>query len=418
MNASGTRRIRMAMAPREGFFCNDGRGWQSQWSGRGNALEWPWPTTLAGALRSAWGRAEEMRRGRAFSPDEWRDFATRVSLGVALPLRRSWMDGAPPVWSVEHRAWPTPADALAVADAGMQDLVALRPRPIEAAFGEGAGVIGVDPEPTTDALWLAVPTLSRQGKPRRQPRWWSDARFRAWLLDKAIPAEAPEHAFDLPRRLQMHVRIDPRRATAAEHFLFAHDVVETIEYARRRHSEWAIAVEAEVPGGPPEIVRLGSDGRLARAEELYEGLFAPPEELLSAFEAGVDGLRLIAVTPLAFADGWIPDGLAAAEGAFVGEVVPGAGPWVLRAAIVGRPLHVSGWDMVGRGPKATIRAVPAGSVYFFQRADGRPFTRADAECLWLRPVGRHTQDGFGRVVPGVWRLDASGESGGKGRTSA
>ena len=77
-------------------------------------------------------------------------------------------------------------------------------------------------------------------------------------------------------------------------------------------------------------------------------------------------------------------------------------------ATVPRPMHISGWDMAsdkakGGAPRATSRLVPPGAVYFLARADGRPFTPADAEALWLAaPLGGRTNEGFGCVVPGIW----------------
>jgi CRISPR-associated protein Cmr3 len=75
---------------------------------------------------------------------------------------------------------------------------------------------------------------------------------------------------------------------------------------------------------------------------------------------------------------------------------------VLRAAVVPRPLHVSGWDMAARAPKPTSRMVPPGAVYFFERVDGQPFGEAEARALWLAAIGARTDEGFGRVVPGTW----------------
>jgi CRISPR-associated protein Cmr3 len=54
-------------------------------------------------------------------------------------------------------------------------------------------------------------------------------------------------------------------------------------------------------------------------------------------------------------------------------------------------------------PKPTLRMVPPGAVYFFERSDGRPFGEAEARSLWLAALGTRTDEGFGRVVPGVWQ---------------
>ena len=53
-------------------------------------------------------------------------------------------------------------------------------------------------------------------------------------------------------------------------------------------------------------------------------------------------------------------------------------------------------------PKPTSRMVAPGTVYFFERADGRPFDETDARTLWLAAFGDRTNEGFGRVIPGVW----------------
>ena len=78
---------------------------------------------------------------------------------------------------------------------------------------------------------------------------------------------------------------------------------------------------------------------------------------------------------------------------------------VLRSACVGRPVHVSGWDMAKGQPKPTRRLAPSGSVYFFEKVDGAAFTAADADTLWLMPIGEAAVEGeaTGAVVPGVWR---------------
>ena len=135
-----------------------------------------------------------------------------------------------------------------------------------------------------------------------------------------------------------------------------------------------------------------------------DGLFAMPQELRAAFEDKPPrGLRLVAVTPAAFAEGWLPDGFAADGADTVRGRLPGlALDPTLRAAVVPRATHVSGWDMVKRKPKPTTRLVPPGAVYHLVRQDGGVFSGADAERLWLVAVGNRTTEGFGRFVPGVW----------------
>ena len=143
-------------------------------------------------------------------------------------------------------------------------------------------------------------------------------------------------------------------------------------------------------------------------------IFEAPEKLLDAFEGGSKGLRLVVVTPAKFQKGWLPSGFVADGGKFLGQLrgIPSSDV-ELRAAFVPRALHVSGWNLVGGGhsrgkpseggaPKETSRLVPPGAVFFFERVDGRLFDRDDAHKLWLAALGGRTDEGFGRVVPGIW----------------
>ena len=151
-------------------------------------------------------------------------------------------------------------------------------------------------------------------------------------------------------------------------------------------------------------LRVGGDGRYAECTALPPDAFSIPEPLQRTFAGEPRGLRLILVSHASFSRGWLPDWLVVTDGILTGDM-PGVGRVVLRSACVGRPVHVSGWDMAAHKPKPTRRLVPAGSVYFFEKADGRGFTAVDAEAIWLGAVGEATNPGeaTGAAVPGVWQ---------------
>jgi CRISPR-associated protein Cmr3 len=376
---------RLALVPRDGLFCKDGRGWHTSAAGRGHGLEWPWPSTVLGALRTAWGRSEEARGGARFAPDEWRARTAPIELGRTLVLRGAHGGS----WQFEDTVWPVPADTLWT-DAN-HEVIRLDPHPPEAP------TLGRDDDDARESLWR--PRLGQAGKSLEPPRWWSGTVFTAWLAGRSVPARDRESAPATDRRIQAHVGILPETLTADEGVLFSHDVVETLE----RHAEWAIGAEVVLPDGAlGGVVTLGSDARLARVGSLPASLFGPPPSLLEAFGSGSPGLRVIAVTPLCFAKGWLPDGLEVHDGTYRG-CLPGLDhDVILRAAFVPRPVHVSGWDMAAGTPKPTSRMVAPGAVYFLERADGKPFGEADARSLWLAGIGSRTEEGFGRVVGGVW----------------
>jgi hypothetical protein len=61
MNASTHH---LALVPRDGFFVKDSRGWST--SARTHVLDWPWPTTVRGALTTVSGKIAERETGNRF----------------------------------------------------------------------------------------------------------------------------------------------------------------------------------------------------------------------------------------------------------------------------------------------------------------------------------------------------------------
>lgn len=380
-----TTTARLALVPRDGLFCKDGRGWHTSASGRGHGLDWPWPSTILGALRSAWGRGEEARSGALFGPDDWRTRTAAIRLGRTLVLRRQ--HGV--AWRVEDTTWPVPVDALWLEDRReVHRLEPVQPR---------VPTLGRDEDETRESLMR--PVLDGAGKPLAPPRWWSSDDFSAWLAGRSVAARDRDDVLTTARRVQVHVGILPEELTADEGVLFSHDVIETLDPS----AEWAIGAEVALPDGALSgTATLGSDARLARVESLPAALFEPPARLVEAFRSPSQGLRVFAVTPLCFEKGWLPDGLNENGGTYSGRLPGIDHDVILRAAFVPRPTHVSGWDMAARAPKPTSRMVAPGAVYFFERTDGKPFGETDARSLWLAALGTRTDEGFGRVVPGVW----------------
>lgn len=82
-----------------------------------------------------------------------------------------------------------------------------------------------------------------------------------------------------------------------------------------------------------------------------------------------------------------------------------------------RPAVVGGWDLAAGRPKPTRRAVPAGSVYFFELEDG------DVDALFDRYFGQSIcreddattlnddgKQGLGLAYLGAWPADVSHQS--------
>ncbi len=388
----------LALDPRDGFFCKDGRGWTTTATGRTGTLDWPLPATVHGALRTAWGFARESARGQALDAREWPEVTRDLRLDLVLPLRRRAGSG----WDTAERLWPAPADALHLPGHD-HALRALDPRPATRC------TLGSSDEPALEALWRA--RVDGQAKPVPLARWWTDDAFVAWLCGRPV-APPDRDALELPKRTDVHVKVDAATQTAQDSMLFSTDVV---EMRSSGGFEWALGTAFTLPDDatpfPPGPLMLGGDRRVVSTERLGDGLLSFPEPLADAASSSVPGLRLVVVTPAHFTQGWLLPGFEPRGDVFVGRL-PGLDvDLVLRAALVPRPLAASGWDMAtvrrdgrpGGAPKRTRRLVRPGSVYFVQRLDGQPFVADDVRRLWLVALGDNTEEGLGRVVAGVWQ---------------
>jgi len=381
------QQVNIVLTPRDGLFLSTGRGWFSGAAGRAETVDWPFPSTLCGAVRTLVGRAAEKAAGKRFAPKDWLSLADGVTIGRSVALRRDSCAGL----SAAERMWPAPADSVAFL--GDVNFTRLKPCPLPAT------VMGAEDDRTVDGLQHPAP--AQFGKPVRTGRWWTEQQFVEWLVGSGVVRVAD--AADLPRRVEGHTAIDATSGTAADSKLFSMDIVETID---ENGLEWCIAVEvtsasAAIPGSGAVVV--GGNGKVAKVAGAPPTAFDFPSTLRNACAGGFAALRLVAVTPAVFEGGWLPDGFdATGDGRLQGRLPAIDADVELCAACVPRPDGVSGWDVARGCPKPTSRLVPAGSVFFVRRRDGGKFGCADVAALWLAQWGERTEEGFGRFVAGAW----------------
>lgn len=390
----------LSLTPRDGLFLKDGRGWYTSSSGRASSYDWPAPTTVRGALCSASGIAIQEFEDKDFEEIDWETTKEQTRLKAMLAVRKPVEKAS---WAPRHRMWPVPQDAFYAP--GKANVVRLTPRPPS----DEVQSLSWNDRPHLEALWR--PEAPTDAKPMDRPRWWTDGDFQKWLAGAPVErhTEVQQEQLELNHRTQIHVKINRETGTAEDQHLWA---TETLEMLQKEGKEWAIAVDCHLPPDLPSEesleVTLGGKRRLARTAALPPRLFECPDRILDAFQGNVRGLRLIAVTPLHFTRGWLPDRFepSGANNQTLQGELPGIDEKViLRSACVPRPRHISGWDMARGGAKPTRRLVRPGSVYFFEKASNNPFEPGEIEQIWLAQIGRDQSDGFGCVVPGVWHLE-------------
>jgi len=403
--------------PRHGFFAKDARGWFAGAGYQANSLSWMLPTTLRGALCTAIGRELEAAQQTVFTPAEWLSLKSELYLDRVLAVRVALGKD----FSTADRMWPAPADAVFLAgDSRPTALVAKTP---EVAFWDRHD----DPALARLEL-LAIDEASSAGdaKPQSGPSWWTETEFAAWLSGNAEGGPDPRQAKSrqTASRTDVHVKMDNQTETADPGLLWAQEFRETLtprcDAQGTALDRWAFAVvfrllNQRAQQVRPTVATIAGDRHLASIAP-SEPLDTLPANLQMDIAAAgpLRRIRLYAVTPTVFENGWYPDGFVLDGDRLVGNL-PGLPniPVRLVTAAVPRPVPISGWDRAASSPRTpgehqdgggmarfTRLACPAGSTWVLEKCDGQDFTPEEIVSLWLKQWGQDQADGLGLLVAG------------------
>lgn len=108
------------------------------------------------------------------------------------------------------------------------------------------------------------------------------------------------------------------------------------------------------------LMKLGGEGKIASYETIDEKDYTRIEP--PALTPTDKHFKICLATPALFKQGWLPSWID--EKTFTGEF--NQLKLKLLTAIVGKPVLVGGFDMKENKPKPMYKAVPAGSVYYFE----------------------------------------------------
>lgn len=168
----------------------------------------------------------------------------------------------------------------------------------------------------------------------------------------------------------------------------------SVEYFRLSEG-CGFAVEVDNTKLLPEsgMLRLGGDNRSARYSTVSWNDIAVnsiKEKILETKR-----FKLVFTTPAIFNQGWLPEGIddKTMQGSINGIAVR------LISACIGKPIGIGGFNLVKKMPKPMKKAVPAGSVYYFELKDGN--VDALLGNLWLKSISdEKSQEGFGITLIG------------------
>jgi len=136
------------------------------------------------------------------------------------------------------------------------------------------------------------------------------------------------------------------------------------------------------------LLRLGGDHRSANYTEISWNEI--PAESIKEKIAQHRRFKIVLTSPAIFKNGWLPGGIDNRK--FEGTL--NSIPVKLTGACVGKPVGLGGFDLVKRMPKVMKRAVPAGSIYYFELKNNN--IDELFKQVWLKSISdEKAREGFG-----------------------
>ncbi len=159
----------------------------------------------------------------------------------------------------------------------------------------------------------------------------------------------------------------------------------------------------------PDILHLGGEGRFVVVEKTSPINLPFPNEVVDKINSSTPHrFKLVLLQPTIFLQddsekesSWLPNGFSKSthDGYDCWEGELGGLRCRLISACVPGYHKIGGWDIARNAPSGTYRAVPAGSVYFFEtEASGEDVVRA----LHDQKIGSFSKLGFGHCIIGGW----------------
>lgn len=259
---------------------------------------------------------------------------------------------------------------------------------------------------------LPMMPILKQSKQAKPENGWllNQAGMTAYLQGKTLTDKHLTKQADLwvkESRIGIGLNRDSRTADDGKLFTVEHTVPRQCENwddpTHKKMGEKTAGLVVGIAGcdalPSSGFIRLGGDGRTAQFSTSTAPLVSP------ALKA--DKFKLVLLTPGLFTAGWLPNGVVEENGEY----------WLklegfkarLACAAVSRAEVVSGWDLMKWEPKAAERVAPAGSVYWFDQAEGNyaALDKLVKQGLWADVLDNDAMksrraEGYNRVLLAAW----------------
>lgn len=362
--------MRLFLKPNDLFFFRDGRPFTRGEQSEGYSIEAPLPSTVMGALRTAYiAFCSDMRQFANNDDDVKSVIGTKLSLnGASIHIKGVFLGR-----NGGLSYYPIPRDL--VSEKKSQDLK-LYPLSLESKD---------DTFSSSSELPVFLAWSDSNIQVEHVEGHISYDNLRKYLLGETecLAAEKSDFIIDEPK---VGITRDRKTLTAAEGMLYR------INMKRFTDSELGFIVDVEGIDQLPKdaLIKLGGEGKAFAYSEVSQNTNPLSDDDWSVLKNKVEAARkfkLYLATHAIFDEGCFPKRLH---------------PDIeLITAAIGNYVTVGGWDVARGHPKGTYRAVPAGSVYYFQLTDGADVDKI-LDCLNYKNISdQRAQEGFGLAYVGA-----------------
>lgn len=359
--------MRLFLKPNDTFFFRDGKPFTRGQQSEGYSIETPFPSTVMGALRTAYiAFCGDMTQ---FANEQMKSvIGTKQSLtGASIHIKGVFLGRSR--GTLYH---PTPRDLVSEKKSENPALYLLSESQSD-AFSSNSKL-------STLLTWD-----KSEVQVEHAGGYISSDNLRKYLLSdtESLTLEKSDFIIDEPK---VGITRNHKTLAAAEGMLYR------INMKRFTDSELGFVVEVDGVDRFPKsaLIKLGGEAKGFTYSEASQSPDPLSDDDLTTLQNRVSHSRkfkLYLATPAIFNEGWFPKSLHKDI-----ELV---------TAAVGNYVTVGGWDVAHGRPKSTYRAVPAGSIYYFRLINGADVD-AILNYLHYKNIGdQRTQEGFGLTYVGA-----------------
>lgn len=383
--------MKLFLQPNDTFFFRDGRPFTKGEQSEGHSIFPPFPSTVLGALRTAY-IAEFGDLSLFYSGGMRETIGTPESLANAIRVRGVFLANRRNNQTDRMEIFfPAPLDLVYKKIEKRDDHTPLHLLTPQSKNFASNGII------STPLIWSTSESIDFD----------ADGLLRMGAITRYLQGNDQNLLLTnrttlVERESKTGIARDRHTLSSEEHMLYRIDM----SRFKNRDGNYGFVVDYECPRDLPQkgLLKLGGEGKgfvYQYSNYDIDPLSSHLERIKRAIQS-TGRFKLYFATPTIFDGGWLPSWLN--SDTLSGEYpLENAAPISLKliTAAIGKPVPVGGWDMAKGEAKPTYRAVPAGSVYYFELMDRERIDDLIAAFHYQNISEERSEEGFGLVLIGV-----------------